>query len=124
MGLLDSIKAKKDSLIDAGATKVLDTFARTLINKYLEGILEFQSIKLENKRPVLSFMLAGVPNQVFTAEVGLFDISEDGKKVMFGNFKSNTLFVENALNKFAARTIDIDDDKAAAALAGVKKFLL
>ena len=124
MGILDTIKAKKDSLVDAGATKVLDTFARTLINRYLDGILEFQSIKLENKRPVLSFMLAGVPNQVFTAEVGLLDISEDGRKVMLGNYRSNTLFVENALNKFATRTIDITDDKAAVALAGVKKFIL
>ena len=124
MGILDSIKAKKDSLVDAGATRVLDTFARTLINRYLDGILEFQSIRLENRRPIMSFMLAGVPNQVFTAEVGLLDISEDGRKVMLGNYRSNTLFVENALNRFATRTVDITDDKVAVALAGVKKLLL
>lgn len=121
MSFFDNIKGK---IIDTTTSGVLDTFARSLVNKYLDGIMELHEIKIVNKRPVLTFSLEGVPEYIHTAEVGLLDISPDGRKVMIGDFKCNTAFIENALNKFAARTIDIPDDKAALALAGVRKVLL
>ena len=115
--LLAFVKEKKDAMIDMAASTALDKFAREFVNRYLEGILELQNIKIEQKRPILTFTLAGIPGQVHTAEVHRIDISEDGHKLSLANFKSNTLCIENALNRFVPKTIDISDDTAAMALA-------
>ena len=124
MGLFDTLKEKKDAMIDMAASTALDKFAREFVNRYLEGILELQNIKIEQKRPILTFTLAGIPGQVHTAEVHRIDISEDGHKLSLANFKSNTLCIENALNRFVPESIDIPDDTAAMALAAVRKILL
>ena len=124
MGLLDTLKEKKNAMVDKAASAALDGFARDFVNQYLEGILELQSIRLEQKRPVLTFTLAGIPDQLHTAEVHTIDISEDGHKIWLSNFKSNTLCIENALNRFVPESIDIPDDKAAMAMVAVKKLIL
>lgn len=124
MSFLDIFKETKDALVDSATTRILDSFARTYINGYLNGILEVHEIKIAKKRPVITFTLEGVPDYVHTAQVGRIEISEDGRKLELGDFRCNTPFIENALNKFAAGSFAIPNDKAALALAGVRKVLL
>ena len=45
MGLFDTLKEKKDAMIDMAASTALDKFAREFVNRYLEGILELQNIQ-------------------------------------------------------------------------------
>lgn len=116
MGFLD--KLKEDGLINT----TLNTLGKNLANKYLDGIMELKEVKMSNKKPMMVFTLNGLDHE-FTAEVGCFSISEDGSKVMFGDYHSNMPFIENALNKFAAKTIEISDPKAQTALVLVRKVL-
>ena len=120
----DALKEKKGSLVDGAATKVLDSFARSYLNNYLDGIMEMHEIKLVRTRPVITFSLEGIPEYIHTAEVCKIEISDDGHTVTLGEFRCNTPCIENALNKFAARSYTVDDDKAALALVGVRKVLL
>ena len=116
MGFLD--KLKEDGLINT----TLNTLGKNLANKYLDGIMELKEVKMSNKKPMMVFTLNGLDNE-FTAEVGCFSISENGDKIMCGDYHSNMPFIENALNKFAAKTIEISDPKAQTALVLVRKVL-
>ncbi len=106
------INKGKEAVVNTG----LDTFARGPINNYMEGILEVQSIQL----PKITFTLAGLPDQVFTVEAGMINISESGDKVMLGDFRSDTEFVKNALNRFVPKVIEIEDPKIQKALCAVR----
>ena len=117
MGFLD--KLKEDGLINT----TLNTLGKNLANKYLDGIMELKEVKMVNKKPTLLFTLHGLAGVEFTAEMGCFAISENGDKIMCGDYHSNMPFIENALNKFAAKTIEISDPKAQTALVLVRKVL-
>ncbi|MDO4840304.1 MAG: hypothetical protein Q3990_06470 [Desulfovibrionaceae bacterium] len=106
--LSNLVNKGKDAVVNSG----IDKLARGPVNKYMEGILEVQSIQL----PKITFTLAGLPGQVFTVEAGMINISESGDKVMIGDFSSDTEFVRNALNKFVPKVIEVDDPKIQAAL--------
>ena len=105
----------KDAVVNTG----LDKIARGPVNKYMEGILEVQSIQL----PQITFTLAGLPDKVFTVEAGMINISENGDKIMIGDFRSDTEFVKNALNKFVPREIEVKDPKIQVALSVARSSL-
>ncbi len=111
----DAVAKGKDAVVNTG----LDKLARGPVNKYLEGILEIQSIQL----PQITFTLAGLPDKVFTVEAGMINISENGDKIMIGDFRSDTEFVKNALNKFVPREIEVKDPKIQVALSVARSSL-
>ena len=111
----DVVAKGKDAVVNTG----LDKLARGPVNKYLEGILEIQSIQL----PQITFTLAGLPDKVFTVEAGMINISENGDKIMIGDFRSDTEFVKNALNKFVPREIEVKDPKIQVALSVARSSL-
>ena len=111
----EAVVKGRDAVVNTG----LDTFARGPVNKYMEGILEVQSIQL----PKITFTLAGLPDQVFTVEAGMINISESGDKVMLGDFRSDTEFVRNALNRFVPKVIEVEDPKIQTALCVVRGTL-
>lgn len=111
----EAVSKGKDALVNSG----IDKMARGPVNKYMEGILEVQSIQL----PKITFTLAGLPGQEFTAEAGMINISESGDKIMLGDFKSDTEFVRNALNRFVPKVIEIKDSKVQMALCAVRSTL-
>lgn len=64
-----------------------------------------------------------MPDWDITINVGILSINEDGTKIMLGDYSSDMAFIQNALNKYAVRTIDIDDPKIVTALKAIRKVL-
>ncbi len=108
-----------DNMVSAGANMALNTVVRGMFNMRLSGILEIKEIRI----PYITFSLEGIPEREFKAEVGSIKISDDGEKVMLSDFRSETPFVENALNRFVPKVIEVSDSKVQMALRGVSKIL-
>ena len=112
-----------DKIVDAGGSKVLDSYGKEIANNFLKGIATVKSVKLENKKPVITVTLEGMPDWDITINVGILSINEDGTKIMLGDYSYDMAFIQKALNKYAVLTIDIDDPKIVTALKAIRKVL-
>lgn len=112
-----------DKFVDAGGSKILDSYGKDLANRFLTGIAAVKSVRLENKKPVAVITLEGMEERDIIIKVGMISINEEGTKLMLGDFSSDMPFVENALNRYAARTIEVKDPKVIMALKALSKVL-
>ena len=67
--------------------------------------------------------LAGVPDKTFSATIGTIEISEAGDQIRMGNFRSETEFVETALNRYVPEVIEISNSAAQAVLSKARVIL-
>lgn len=112
-----------NKIVDAGGSKVLDSYGKDIANEFLKGIATVKSIKLENKKPVITITLEGMSDRDITICVGILSVNEEGTKIMLGDYSSDMPFIQNALNKYAVRTIDVGDPKMITALKAIRKVL-
>ncbi|MDO5537919.1 MAG: hypothetical protein Q4F72_10380, partial [Desulfovibrionaceae bacterium] len=63
----------------------------------------------KNSRPEMDVELEGLVG-VHTIRINKVEFSEDGSRMSVGDYASNTVFLQNALNKFAQTTLDLPDN--------------
>ncbi len=112
-----------ESLIQKGKEAVINTAVSTIIktygHSYLDGILEVTDVTY----PSLKFRLVGVPDRTFSATIGKIEISEAGDQIRIGDFRSDTEFVETALNRYVPDVIEISNSAVQAVLSKARNVL-
>ncbi|MDO5537918.1 MAG: hypothetical protein Q4F72_10375 [Desulfovibrionaceae bacterium] len=91
------------------ASKVISPLLSPLLEKQLEGIVRVRDVRLRDRRPEIDVELEGLVG-VYTIRIGRVEISGDGSTVTVGNYGSNLLFLQNALNKFAQQSFATPDN--------------
>ncbi len=112
-----------ENIIQNGKNAVINTAVNTIIKtygrSYLDGILEVTEVAY----PSVTFRLAGVPDRTFNATIGRIEISEAGDQIRIGNFRSDTEFVETALNRYVPSVIEISNSAVQAVLSKARVIL-
>ena len=109
------IRKGKDAVISTAVNTIVKTYG----HRYLDGILQV----VEAAYPSVTFKLAGVPDKMFSATIGTIEISEAGDQIRIGNFRSETEFVETALNRYVPEVIEISNSAAQAVLSRARVIL-
>ena len=117
------ISTAVNTIVQKGKEAVINTAVNTIIktygHRYLDGILQV----VEVAYPTVTFKLAGVPDKTFSATIGTIEISEAGDQIRMGNFRSETEFVETALNRYVPEVIEISNSAAQAVLSKARVIL-
>ena len=110
----------KDGAIQAGLDKFRDNIINPLVKDY--GVVK--SMVWKDSRLVCVVNLLGLEEIDLEVSCGHIHIWDDASKVQFRDFKANKEFLQNALNKYATREIDVPDNALLrTALLGLRKIL-
>lgn len=96
----------------------------SVINPHIKGLGTVHSLDIQDGKLMLSATLDGFDDTLISITCNKFQIASDGSSVTLGDFTASKPFAENALNRFAAKTFEVPDNKVVRmALATACKFI-
>ena len=105
MGLIEAIK---DKTLQTALNQLRDL----IINPLLTDYGRLTSLTINDKTLACKVKLLGLEHEELEVSCSQISIADDLSTITLSNFKANKLFLENALNTFATKPLNLPDNPA------------